>query len=139
MIDIDTSESELSYALVDTPIDLWKRLKADTAIARYARNAEVDVLIAAIIDSLVREPTTLREAVMPFVLISVLSMKNDGNALKSIGSLDMEEHKNLREYYDIVKSSTIPNFITSTNLASPRIADRIIGPSQFKSTFIITR
>ena len=75
-------QAQSNFAIANTPSFLIESLRNDTAIHLLSSTYNDDLLLADLKESVSKEPTDLREAVLPFAILVALSLKPSSSALR---------------------------------------------------------
>jgi hypothetical protein len=82
---LNTAAAQQAYAIANTPYSFLRRIQSDPVITELKRKAEPAALLAALRDTLSKEPKHLSEIVQPYLLLVALS--TDLAALKEAADL----------------------------------------------------
>ena len=73
--DFNLDEAEAAFAAANTPLYLVRKLKADPAVQAISRIVKPDQILMELERTAGKNPTNLREAVVPFICLVALQMQ----------------------------------------------------------------
>ena len=75
--------AQQAFAVANTPMFLIRKLRVDPEVHEIARLFDGEVILSQLEAALGNAPKSLRESVLPYVLLVSLSFKNDVSFLKA--------------------------------------------------------
>jgi hypothetical protein len=74
---INLQEAEAIFAAANTPLFLLRELRSTEVVRRISSNLDVATIFRELKSACGKRPKTIREAVLPYVLLCALSLTND--------------------------------------------------------------
>jgi hypothetical protein len=91
--DFDLTTAGSIYAVSNSPLFLFRKLKADAAAQAISRSLTRDQIVTEIERALTQKPEHLNQAVEPYVLLAALQMKPECKvALEAVATLPAPYH-----------------------------------------------
>lgn len=110
---IDLRTAEAAFAVANTPLFLMRKLRSDPAVALLARNRRGEELLALLRQIAGQVPRDPREAVLPYIYLVALSLKQDLSHLREAAGI-AQPHADWYEY--------IGKYLVQSTLPTARIA-----------------
>lgn len=108
--------ARIVYAVANTPLYLLERLREDAEVQAFARRSDGPTLFGLMSSALETPPCTLQQAVLPYVYLICLALKNDILQLQRARALSSDGYKWFSYLVDIVNSTSTPT--ATVNLRS---------------------
>lgn len=85
--DINLQSAIETFAVANTPAFVWMRLPRDESVQRLARAVSEEEIFSALKDALNKEPATLVDSAMPYILVAALGIARATKSLRQAESL----------------------------------------------------
>jgi hypothetical protein len=89
------------FLLANTPLFVVRKLKADPFVLQMAQRHGSHEIMQSLMVSLSKKPTSLKQAVLPYVYLVALAIKPDLQALNVARRLDGQHH----DWYNYVANA----------------------------------
>jgi hypothetical protein len=120
--DIDFSRAELSFAVANTPSFLIRKLKSDPAVIELS-HFEGNELLNWLMESVRNRPTSLVQAVKPYVYLIAIASKLDNQFLIRAGDIKPAYEDDWYPYiYRVLTESYKPTTTTIFSLSPGAVA-----------------
>lgn len=116
--EIDLTIAEGDFAVSNTPLYLVRKLRANSAVEEISRSFDGSEILEALKRAAADKPTTLAEAVRPYVYLVALSRKSNVSYLEEARKIPAGNF----DWFNYVVDLLIETF-TSTSILSFRILE----------------
>lgn len=131
------NQAQQAFAVANTPLFLVRKLRTDPEVHDIARALEGPELLDLLRASLASTPPSLRETVIPYVLLVSLSFKDDASFLKAALSIP-RGYEN--DWFDYVLQALLQTYRpTAFSTVSPIAGTRIVVSSATKTNAAANR
>jgi len=95
---VDTAQAEREYMIANTPLFFLKKLRANPGIRELSRRFSAQEILAALPRLTASKPTSLSEAVLPYVLLVALSQNGRVMDLRAASDIAAPHH----DWYKVI-------------------------------------
>ena len=110
---VNLTGAESIYAVSNVPLFLLRKLQADAAPREISSSLSADQILDELRASLQVKPSTLREAVEPYVLLVALAQKQDIGALKKAATINALHHDWFAYLSSVLEQTYRPSVVSS--------------------------
>jgi hypothetical protein len=110
---ISLRSAEQTFAVANTPLFLLRKLKADAAVSRIAREASPEKISLWLRAALKQRPKSVRAAVLPYVLLVSLYLQGNFQYLREASKLPSDHAYWFRYMAELLLNSNATATVTT--------------------------